>query len=167
VLRIGTLERNVSKNHARMKKAYRPKPLGLKSHAVDLRRSVSHSPNSELPPPQTHDISTTAVYRSIPCCITSPTSPETSTLCPYWLPRAFGALRNEPKAITCPLGADNWTVLDTTVGGIAWRAQIKRSPTRRVGGLPDKFASGRSEGQLVQTNEIAQETDPRGVTTRD
>ena len=37
----------------------------------------------------------------------------------------------------------------------------------RVGELPDKFTDGRLEGQLVQTNEIARETDPRGIMSKD
>jgi len=69
---------------------------------------------------------------------------------------------------TRPLGDSDWTVLSTTgPGGIVWRIQAERSPTGRVGELADKFASGRLEGRLVQTNEIAQGTDPRGVMTKD
>jgi len=51
--------------------------------------------------------------------------------------------------------------LGTTPGGVVWRTQIKRSPTRWVGELPEKLAGGRFEGRLVRTNEVAQEADPQ------
>jgi len=49
--------------------------------------------------------------------------------------------------------------LGTTPDGVVRRTQIKRSPTRWVGELPDELAGGRFEGRPVQTNEITQVTD--------